>query len=1167
MSTIKTIDVKVNGLHPNKKYRFNFANKGGNWPVRVSPLSGVFYPSSVKTYVYFCSTTGECPPSDANVFFNTPATDISIPGLALDNRSLYSVLQLSISEFDCDDVVYTHPCIVECDECIPKLAVTTNSVALGAADGPETPFSSSVDGLVPNQTYKYEFSGVGGNWPVKIIPRSGVIKTSDTSYAINGLLSVCQSTGVCPSGNANVLNYTSIPNSADLLYSMVELSVEPVDTINSNFQATTTSAFAVQCDDCIHRLNINTPTSVNLSSSTTSVTANLINTIPGRTYSYTVQPVDANWPVLVHPYSGTVLATSDYTNLAFSLRFCPSTGLCPSGTQGLMPYTLSSSDLIPKQARFKIKVEDSCADTATVCSNNAGPTTPIYSNEITTVCQNCLPSPVAQSTSVLSLTDNSKQSFTTTLTNLIPGATYTYSFKGLGGNWPAIITPTSGSLLASSNLAAIPAEIAFCPSTGICANNTANVLTYTTNSSQTDTDTQSFNTKFRLELTNSSYDLPKVYSNDVLAICDKCLPKLSATLPTNITLSDAASYDIAATVNNTIPGQTYAFTVKSIDSNWPTTVYPASGSIVASANSESIPLTVQFCSSTGICPSDSPTVLDYVLDSANSLMDKRTRFKLELTPNYAYPTVTSNELSAVCQDCIAAPKAIVPVSTTLTDAQFYTFNSNLSNLIPGESYKFIYKSVNANWPAVIYPLSGIITAVDSTFTIPTKLTFCASTGSCPNGTNGVLSYAIDPSCSLGDQSLKNVSFRLELEPVNPNYSKTYSNQMFVNCDNCLDSLQVSVPSYVTLDNTDSYEFNATVSNMVIGRSYKYEFKSVDANWPAVLYPVSGIIVATSQNTSFNSKLTFCPSTGVCPTGSASVLPYSVSPTCISHLGGIDKNVKLKLEVTDVSCTDIKVTSNEFIVACDDCLQKLSVANSGGTQSIITSSDDNVYTLQSVVNNLIPGESYKYTVNYVDSNWPTIISRQSGEFKAVSSTKLLKTNLGFCYPSGSCVGETDAILTYKNNSVYNKSGKKFLTVNLNVDAVDCSVPRAYSDDFTLVCDNCLPLHFSVQLSGAPSITLDQPCCSGSRIMTANAFGVIPGDTYAYYLTSTSNKITFSPSSGTVSFPYSGSGSLMYTMNSVMTSGDQSIINIRLINNTSNIEATDYLAVRCDNESCL
>lgn len=634
MSTIKTLNVKVNGLHANKKYRFNFTNKGGNWPVKVSPLSGIFYPDTVKTYVYFCSTTGECPSGDPNVFFNTPVIEPSTPGLALDNQSLYSILELSVKEFDCDNIITTHPCVVECDECIPNISVHTESISLNSDDGTESTFSFPVSGLVPNQIYKYVLSGAGGNWPVTVTPRSGIIQTSDTSCSINGLISVCQSTEICSSGNANVINYTNIPNNADLLYSVLNLSVEPVDTINSNFQINTTSTFTVECDNCLHRLKVDAEPIINLTGASTgftTFTTNLTNTIPGRVYTYSVQSIDTNWPVLIYPYSGTMLAASDTESLSFNLRFCDATSLCPTGTNGILPYTLNTSYLIPKQAKFRIKIEDSCADSVSLCSDNWG------SSSIT-------------------------------------------------------------------------------------------------------------------------------YSDEIIAICDDCL----------------------------------------------------------------------------IQPS-------------------------------------------------------------------------------------IVNSVN--------------------------------------------------------------------------------------------------------------------------------------------------------------------------------------------------------------------------------------------QATITSDNDPTYVLSSTVSNLIPGQSYKYNINYIDSNWPTVVSKQSGMFTAVSSNKLLKTNLKFCYPSGSCLEEADAILAYDNYSDSDQSNK-FITINLSIDTIDNSISRVYSNDFTLLCEGCLSMNqLSINFSGAPILNLSNCSCSGSRLALVSTTGAIPYNNYSYLFSSSSNSISFSPTSGTTTFGSSGSGNIMSIMNLSLASGDQSIVQVQLTDNSSNIQATNYLAIKC------
>lgn len=1169
MSTIKTLDVKVNGLHPNKKYRFNFANKGGNWPVRVSPLSGVFYPSSVKTYVYFCSTTGECPPSDPNVFFNTLASDISIPGLDLDNKSLYSVLQLSISEFDCDTVVYTHPCIIECDECIPRLSIGTNSVSLGSSEGSEATFSSSVDGLVPNQSYKYEFSGIEGNWPVKIIPKSGIIKTSDSSYTINGLVSICQSPTMCPSGTPNVLNYTTMPNKSDLLYSLVELSVEPVDEINSNFQALTKSAFSIQCDDCIHRLVVNTPSTVTAATADASFVANAVNTVPGRTYKYSIESVDANWPILVHPSTGTLVATSDNTNLLFYTRFCPSTGVCPSGTTGLLPYSLNnSSSLMPKQARLKVKLEDACGDSGVVCSNNYGPTTLTYSNETTILCDNCLPAPQAQALPIVVATEVPKRSLTTTIDNLMPGSTYNYVFKGLGGNWPAVINPVSGSFIASSNTRELSADITFCVSTGVCPNTSANVLTYTIDNAQLNSGAQSIYTKLRLELENASYDLPKIYGAETLFTCDNCLPKITASIPELVTLSNTDTYSFNAQIDNTVPGQEYSYVFKNVGSNWPAVIYPISGTILATSNNETVPITLQFCSTTGICATGLANVLGYSLDPT-PLTSKRARLKMQVnTVNYASATVNSNDLDVKCDNCLYETSFSTPSSLTLTpNNSTDNFTTIISGLVPGETYRYTYKSTNSNWPILIYPISGTINATGPSFSIPTRLTFGSATGLCPSGSRNVLDYVTDTCCSVISNGVKSAAIRLELDPVNTKYSKSYSDQIFVTCDDCIQTLSASLPSYITLANDDSQIINADIDHLLPGRTYKYLWKSVEANWPGAIYPVSGTITPTGVSDLISSKISFCPSTGVCPSGLSYVLPYTLSPECMTEFGIVDKNIKLQLEVTDMNCSDVTTKSNISSVLCDNCLNKLAITNA--VLDATLSSGNSIYSLNSIISNLIPGESYKYNINYIDSNWPCIVSKQSGEFSAFSSSKIIKTNIGFCYPSGSCVTDSkDAILTYSTNSLDNQLNRKFITLNVSVDAVDCSIPRAYSDNFTLLCESCLPMNkLNVDFSGYPTVSLSGCSCSGTQLALVTVTGAIPNTNYDYIFSSSSNKLTLSPSSGTTSFGSSGSGSIMSIMNLSFSSGDKSVVQMKLRDTSSNIEAVSQLAVQClANQSC-
>ena len=348
MSTIKTIDVNVSGLNPNNKYRFKFTNNGGNWPVRVTPLSGVFYPSNVKTYVYFCSTTGDCPASDANVFFNTPQTHISDPGLALGPKSLYSVLGLSITEYDnLNEIIYTHPCIVECDECVPQLSSRTDSASLTRSDGSSVSIMSEINGLIPGQSYTYSFQGAGGNWPTKIVPRSGTIKASNEYVTITNLVSLCSSSDACLEADNNVLNYIDTSDSIERedIYSVINLVINPV---NETLQKTSTSSFSILCDDCLPKTHVSLPPVIDLN--------------PGDTFSsFDVSLVSLNCITAWLWFSKLILATVN--NVAWPLLWNTTVPLCGvneiSGdaeinryvwlSPGIALLTLTDNSFVPEQ--------------------------------------------------------------------------------------------------------------------------------------------------------------------------------------------------------------------------------------------------------------------------------------------------------------------------------------------------------------------------------------------------------------------------------------------------------------------------------------------------------------------------------------------------------------------------------------------------------------------------------------------------------------------------------------------------------------------------------------------------------------------------------------------------------------------------------------------------
>lgn len=376
MSTVKTLNFKVNGLNTYQQYKFNFTNKGGNWPVKVSPLSGIFYPSGLKTYVYFCANTGECPPSDAGVIFNSPSSSFTVPGLSLDKKSLYTILELSVSEIDTNQVLQTYPCIVECDECIPTLSVVVNDINLTATTGPSVSIVSDITGLVPNQVYNYRFQGEGGTWPVAIKPVSGTIISSTDKSTINALVSVCKPGALCNLNDASVLNKSLIDNVISPKYSLVSLSLDAVDPVNSNFQNSAQSSFAVSCKDCFSNLSVGfaespvltlNNTNNNCCSGTRLMLINISGLQPYETYNWSISS-DSN-KIAFSPNAGTIVESNQGSK---TIRSFMTTALNRDTPIDMAEYGFSTITLSKVAAANEVVSSPAVKDTILIRCQSAG---------------------------------------------------------------------------------------------------------------------------------------------------------------------------------------------------------------------------------------------------------------------------------------------------------------------------------------------------------------------------------------------------------------------------------------------------------------------------------------------------------------------------------------------------------------------------------------------------------------------------------------------------------------------------------------------------------------------------------------------------------------------------------------------------------------------------
>ena len=110
-------------------------------------------------------------------------------------------------------------------------------------------------------------------------------------------------------------------------------------------EAFTSDDFVLRCDTCLNpKIVISTP---NLLTSTSlgNFAVQLVGLKPSETYSYSFSGISSNWPTVISPVSGSFKTDKagipPYSNsiIPHKYYFCSPTGLCPSGTPGLMNYS------------------------------------------------------------------------------------------------------------------------------------------------------------------------------------------------------------------------------------------------------------------------------------------------------------------------------------------------------------------------------------------------------------------------------------------------------------------------------------------------------------------------------------------------------------------------------------------------------------------------------------------------------------------------------------------------------------------------------------------------------------------------------------------------------------------------------------------------------------
>lgn len=435
--------------------------------------------------------------------------------------------------------------------------------------------------------------------------------------------------------------------------------------------------------------------------------------------------------------------------------------------------------------------------------------------------------------------------------------------------------------------------------------------------------------------------------------------------------------------------QDYSYKITGLGGNWPAVASPNSGTFTAQSTDTTLSTNIAFCNYTGVCPPTDPNVLDYnfsnnVGTSHNSIF---TNVGLELTrvtdgsvrneapilveATGGFPTGISVELKD-------GSNSIVRLNGANNDHT--EFQTTVTNLNPGSTYQYSVMDDGGNWPAqLITPMSGTFTATTSEYNIPHKLHFCSSANACPETLPGYLSYGA-MSCSDKSNIYRCLQVEIKSTDTNLYASKTFNSEKFtVYCNNCLNRPSITKPANRTLTSVSNYhDFSVTFNNLTIGRTYNYNFTNRGSTWPTILTPTQGTFVASSNNYTATHRILFCDNSGLCPDGTVGLIGY----TSYNYGTNLEKQLTDKLihttlsvNLTDTSCDNETITSENFTYYCNGCLPTYRYPNpqwaNAGTTSLSSSTNkkDLVETccvgttsLSATVQNVYPGDKYSYSIS-------------------------------------------------------------------------------------------------------------------------------------------------------------------------------------------------------------
>jgi hypothetical protein len=280
-------------------------------------------------------------------------------------------------------------------------------------------------------------------------------------------------------------------------------------------------------------------------------------------------------------------------------------------------------------------------------------------------------------------------------------------------------------------------------------------------------------------------------------------------------------------------------------------------------------------------------------------------------------------------------------------------------------------------------------------------------------------------------------------------------------------------STLSLTDGNSIVINPKIENLQPYEEYRYEFKSVDANWPVSVNAISGILKPSTPTGIINARVTFCPTSGRCD---SNILNYALPQPCLFTKDS-DKYATMQLSITPISYTGPETISNQFTIGCKDCLPKPSISLASSVPNIINKPTDTTvnasYEFSVSINNLLKNQIYSYKIETINSQWPIIfIGPSSGtiDVKSITTVPQISSKILFCQSTGICQPGQNGVNNYSIPS-YPKfwTGPIDYDIMLRASLISSSCPSEVTYSNPLVVTYRKPA-LSPNGAGGPGATL-------------------------------------------------------------------------------------------------